>query len=778
MEPIQLQLVIPFHQPLSVGKDELSTACERFYEPFIEHLEARPTLRVALHFGGHLLDFLSKFREPLLMRIRALVLREQVEVLGGLFYGGLPALLPEEDIRAQLEMSTEYWESLVGEAPSGIWLPELAWTTEVPRFLSDTDTLYSFGAASQFLRDDYPHRGLGVFERGGHKLPAFILDDTLSRSIVGSDVYRWIDSVVDRAGGQSRPVISVWVRGERLGFELGSRAWAFERGWLASFLDALGGKRPEIETVRPGDSFEQVRSVTALKFIHGCCDVIEPDAGGVAPVDWHDFLQSFREVDTLARRMLRASDKLRETVATMEEEGLQAEWAGELATAQRMIFAAQSPDAYWRGRHAGFTDPLLRSSTYEKLLRAELMIDALVQGDEDFIGEEEDDRDSDLRDEVFINTRYLTAWIDPHQGGAIRTLDDRLGAKTLFDVPPRRNEVFFARASEAPFASAQELEARGPRGPLDPLPRREQDLPLDTDRSDRSGMRDWILDAGASAAELFSGSGLDLTPEHAEWSVERNEVDEDDLTYHYDATASLPLASVARRTLDVERSLRIPIDAPEVVFETKVRANDGSRLIYATEIPIRLDQAVLVIEGQNHEPSQSEYHEARAVAVKGIDGTTVHLSFSAPVDLWADRIRTTVKDVDGFRGEDQGISLVLALRVDGEASLRFALRIESPGAATAALESRPTVEMPVPPSFDPPSVDTEEGDEDEEEYEEEDETAGDDEGEEVREAEDEYEYEYEEVDEDEEPGDDEEYEYEYEEVDDEEEIDEDDNERA
>ncbi|MEO0812105.1 MAG: hypothetical protein AAFY60_04515, partial [Myxococcota bacterium] len=239
MEPIPLQLIVPFHQPLSMGNDELTDACDRFYEPFIERIEARPDFRLSVHFGGHLLDFLSKYREPLLMRIRGLVQRGQLEVLGGLFYGGLPALLPEDDVRAQLAMGSEYWESLLGDAPSGIWLPELAWTTDVPRFVSDTELMYGFGSSSQFFRDEYPYRGMGMFERGGHGLPVHLLDDTLSRSLVGADVNRWIDSLVDRAGGIGAPPISVWVRGERLGFDAGSRTWAFDRGWLDAFMDAL-----------------------------------------------------------------------------------------------------------------------------------------------------------------------------------------------------------------------------------------------------------------------------------------------------------------------------------------------------------------------------------------------------------------------------------------------------------------------------------------------------------------------------------------------------------
>ncbi|MEO1172136.1 MAG: hypothetical protein AAFX94_08800, partial [Myxococcota bacterium] len=295
MDAIQLQLVIPFHQPLSVNKDELAQACDDFYAPFLQRIESHSELAVAVYFGGHLLDFLSKHREDLLMRVRALHQAGRIEVLSGLFYGGLPALLPEQDIRGQLQMGFEYWESLLGEAPAGVWLPELAWNTDVPRILSETEAMYSFGAASQLLRDEYPHRGIGMVQHAGHRVATYLLDDTLSRSIVGSDVDRWVDSVVDRAGGMADPVISVWVDGERLGREPGSRVWAFERGWLDAFFHAIAGGRSEVTTVRPLDSFDSVRPVSALKLVHGCADSIEADANAMAPVDWPDFMQRFRE---------------------------------------------------------------------------------------------------------------------------------------------------------------------------------------------------------------------------------------------------------------------------------------------------------------------------------------------------------------------------------------------------------------------------------------------------------------------------------------------------
>ena len=186
-------------------------------------------------------------------------------------------------------------------------------------------------------------------------------------------------------------------------------------------------------------------------------------------VDWPDFALQFPEVDALHRRMLRASDKLREAIATMEEEGMADEWSSDLATAQRCIFSAQAPDAYWRGRGKGFADPKLRDAVMTRLTRAERLIDALVQGEDDWISAEEEDRDGDLVDEVFVSSRHLAAWIVPGEGARVRTFDDRLSGRNVFDVGS-----------------------------------------IERERATTQGMRELVLDLETSPEELFSGGTKEL----------------------------------------------------------------------------------------------------------------------------------------------------------------------------------------------------------------------------------------------------------------------------
>ena len=93
MDPIRLQVVIPFHQSIAAEGDDIEHAVSECYEPILSAIEEADEARVALHFSGHLLDHLSRKREDFLMRVKQLARAGRIEILGGLFYGSLPALL-------------------------------------------------------------------------------------------------------------------------------------------------------------------------------------------------------------------------------------------------------------------------------------------------------------------------------------------------------------------------------------------------------------------------------------------------------------------------------------------------------------------------------------------------------------------------------------------------------------------------------------------------------------------------------------------------------------
>ena len=71
------------HQPAGNFGWVLEETYERSYLPLVECLERHPRIRLALHYTGYLLDHLQQHHPDFIERVRALVTKGQVEVMGG-----------------------------------------------------------------------------------------------------------------------------------------------------------------------------------------------------------------------------------------------------------------------------------------------------------------------------------------------------------------------------------------------------------------------------------------------------------------------------------------------------------------------------------------------------------------------------------------------------------------------------------------------------------------------------------------------------------------------
>ena len=82
----RLVFVIHSHQPTGNFDDVFESASDACYEPFVGALEQHPHVRAGLHYSGPLLEWFERHRPELLERIRGLVERGQVEIVGGAWF--------------------------------------------------------------------------------------------------------------------------------------------------------------------------------------------------------------------------------------------------------------------------------------------------------------------------------------------------------------------------------------------------------------------------------------------------------------------------------------------------------------------------------------------------------------------------------------------------------------------------------------------------------------------------------------------------------------------
>ncbi|MBN1961834.1 MAG: hypothetical protein JW841_12890 [Deltaproteobacteria bacterium] len=556
-KPSRLQLVIAFHEPLSRNDDDLEKIWEEGYAPFISRL-GELKIKAAVHFTGHLLDHLAHRREDQLLQIKRLVQAKQFEVLGGLFYGGIPSLLPEVDVRGQVQMMTEYWESVIGKAPQGVWLPELAWCAEVPRLLADTGLAYGFVASSQIALRPDPMFSLVVVERGDQSLPAFMLDSELSAALANSELMGWQTRVEALAKMQGN-LVTVWISAGAL-----VEAAASDTEVIDRFFDAFSN----LAMVLPQESFALKPRASAVRLHPG----VAPELCPTEPrLDFDDFAFRSRAVDSLSRRMLRVSKKLYEAISSMEDEELEERWSDVLATAQRAIFAAQSPDPYVHSDDA--EGEVLRAAAIAKLIHAESLIDSLVQGSGDWLVTEEEDADSDLHNEVFVGNRYFSTWISPVTGGDIRSIDDRINNINLL-------------------------------------------VPIGIAPNKICTVSQRILDPQTSANIFFNGQERDLLTGLHEWVIKSSGIDEqDNCAYHIELETKAELEN-SPRILTINKQISIPIDAAELRLNYKVQLDKGSAVLLALDIPIRLPNIPNIILYNDNElalESSGEFSEAKTI---------------------------------------------------------------------------------------------------------------------------------------------------------------------
>ena len=132
---ISLALAIHNHQPVGNFGWVFAEVFEQAYAPLVEALERHPTVRVALHYTGPLLEWFRAERPEFVERLRGLVARGQVEIVGGGYYEPVLASLPERDRIGQLRRMADELESLFGTRPRGAWLAERVWEPNVPTSL-------------------------------------------------------------------------------------------------------------------------------------------------------------------------------------------------------------------------------------------------------------------------------------------------------------------------------------------------------------------------------------------------------------------------------------------------------------------------------------------------------------------------------------------------------------------------------------------------------------------------------------------------------------------
>ena len=255
-----LSLVFHNHQPVGQLPWVFDEAHRDAYEPFLDVLEAHPQIKVALHYTGPLLDWLVQHQPRTVERVREMVSRGQVEVLGGGYYEPILAIWPRDDQHAQLQLLSERVLEVFGREPLGAWLAERVWEPSLIASMGDAKLLYTFVDSTVFEAAGVLEKNsLGSFvardndkSLGEKSLTVFPINQSLRHRIPWHDAQDSIDylkTAHERAGAQSLAVFAD--DGEKFGAWPGTFNFIYNEQWLDKFFTAIEAQSDWLQTVTP-----------------------------------------------------------------------------------------------------------------------------------------------------------------------------------------------------------------------------------------------------------------------------------------------------------------------------------------------------------------------------------------------------------------------------------------------------------------------------------------------------------------------------------------------
>ncbi len=477
---ISLALVIHSHQPVGNFGWVIADVYERAYRPFVEILERHPGVRCALHYSGPLLDWLRAERPAFLDRIRALVERGQVEILGGGWAEPILVGLPTTDRIGQLRRLSDELEAWLGRRPAGAWLAERVWEPDLPVALVDAGYAWTVLDDNHFRAAAIPEDALwGPYttDDQARRLTVFASDQGLRYRIPFRPVDEVIEVLRQRATPEGERLAVMGDDGEKFGAWPTTYEHCWGRGaWMDRFFDALEANAEWLTTTTPSSwltghapigraaiptaSYAEMGEWAlpadeARRYAAAAARLAaeeRPERRWLRGASWRNFLVKYREANDLHTQMLRVSAKV---------DALPEGPAKEIA--RRHLYRGQSNDAYWHGLFGGLYLAHLRLAAFGHLIAAEDIADRVKNG---LLRIERADLDLDGREEVLLAGPGQVVLVVPAAGGSIGAWDVRAARHALAAVLRRRPEAYHARLLEAERPLAM-TEAGGGSGAAD-----------------------------------------------------------------------------------------------------------------------------------------------------------------------------------------------------------------------------------------------------------------------------------------------------------------------
>ncbi len=698
---IHLGLLLHNHQPVGNFPWVFQQVYEESYLPLIEALERHPRVRLSLHYTGSLLDWFEEAKPAFLQRIRALVERKQVEMVGGGYYEPILPAIPDADKVGQIRRLSTRVQRDFGIKPDGMWTAERVWEPSLPGIVREAGIEWTVLDDVHFKNvglEDKDLYGYYATEDMSSVLKVYATSKLLRYTVPWRPPQETINNLRELITPEGNRIAVMGDDGEKFGSWPGTQEYCWgdkgNNGWVDEFFQALEKNSDWLHTTPLGEyassypalgriyiptssyiemtewALPAKKSFTFGKLLHELEEkrqdqLLQFMRGGF----WRNFLVKYPEVNNQHKKMLRVHQHVYAAGAS-EETGIIDLWK------------AQANDTYWHGLFGGIYMGHVRSAIYHHLIKAENAADRVRHPEKPWQQYEFSDFDRDTQQRLLIESDQQNLYLDPQHGGSLFEWDMRRSAHNLLCVMTRHEEGYHRtlreyeqeRRRNAAQASKRVTAAVGqsgePESPHSAIRTKEPDLDqhLVVDRYRRNSLIDHFLPAGlplASFAQVrFEEQGNFVNQPYAV-SVEQNE---QGITIILSRNGQVRRAgALSPLPISVTKTLFLPIGREELQIHYRIENLGQARLQteFAVEWNIHLlggggnEQAYYRFSEQpqrnDHFDSTGSIEQVREIHI----GNSwlqqgLHLQLSKAATLWRFSIDTVTGSEAGFERTHQG----------------------------------------------------------------------------------------------------------------------------
>jgi 4-alpha-glucanotransferase len=474
----QLVLLLHAHQPVGNFEDVIERAYRDAYLPFLEVLTQHPTIHVGLHYSGPLLEWAERAHPEYFDKLRSLVKRGQVEIVGGGFYEPVLIAIPERDQHEQLTRLADYIEKHFGKRPSGAWLTERVWEPQLPSSLAQAGVQYTLVDDNHFLGagfDEQQLYGYYTAENMGHVVKLLPGLKTLRYTIPFRPPEDTIVFLRRSAASLPGAFAAMGDDLEKLGSWPETHKHCYEDGWLRNFFTAVEDCSDWLETATPSMAIAarpaqgradlptasytemmewslptraRIRYHDLVKEFESRPEMLPFLRGGT----WRNFFSKYSEANLLHAKMLHVSDKVHGSKPTHDKRDALA-----VEDAVTSLLRGECNDPYWHGVFGGLYMPHLRTAAWRALAHAEALADTRGHKQPEYSTANRLDFDADGNEEIYLTSDRYTALIHPSDGATLSALDFRRTNVPLINSLMRRPEAYHEAVRSAKASSPEKF---------------------------------------------------------------------------------------------------------------------------------------------------------------------------------------------------------------------------------------------------------------------------------------------------------------------------------